>query len=273
MTGESGNRRSPTDPSAFQWLTTGAGMVLQSRALIALADHAITTTDLQFREPSLNQDYARLAEHFSVPVSQVVRVRQVHGNQVLIVGADALPVDVAADAVVVASEDAVACVRVADCVPVLLADDHGHVVAAVHAGWRGTAAGVILSTVRSISSLGVAPSTLVAVVGPSIGPCCYRVSRDVCDAMQAHAQADVWLTPDGPERWKLDLWQATVDQLTSAGVPRDRVHVAGLCTADDPGHWYSHRKQGSETGRMVAAIRRRGAEPIRDHTPSLEPAV
>lgn len=243
-------------PSPFRasWHDTPAGLVLRSSALEGFTRHGFTTRHLRFREPTLDEDYDRLGRAFGVPAEAVVRVRQVHGRVVhvapSVVGGD--PVD--ADAVVVTHPRLVASVRVADCVPLLLADRTGRVVAAVHAGWRGTAAGVAAETVRVIESLGVEPTALVAVIGPSIGPCCYQVGPDVRDAMGAcWDQVDRWFVPD-ERRWRLDLWQANRDQLESAGVPGDQIHVTALCTAHDLAHWYSHRQEGAETGRIVAAI-------------------
>jgi YfiH family protein len=148
-------------------------------------------------------------------------------------------------------------VRTADCIPILLADRHGRAVAAVHAGWRGTAAGVAGATVDALGDLGVPAADLVAAIGPGIGPCCYQVDALVRDAMVAnHHRAPTWFTPDGPGHWRLDLWRANRDQLETSGVPASAISCAGLCTVDDEGDWYSFRREGEGGGRMVAAIRR-----------------
>lgn len=213
-----------------------------------------TTRQLRFREPTVEDDYARVAEAFSVPTSAVVRVRQVHGGVVHVASSHVEHQVIDADAVVITSRTLVASVRVADCVPVLMADTANHLVAAVHAGWRGTAAGVVAETVRAIAALGVPAERLVAVVGPSIGPCCYQVGANVHDEMHAvWPNAGGWFVSD-EDRWRLDLWRANRDQLVSAGVLAANVHVAGLCTAHGLDRWYSHRQEGAETGRMVAAI-------------------
>jgi YfiH family protein len=140
-------------------------------------------------------------------------------------------------------------------------------VAAVHAGWRGTAAGVARAAVECLGAQDVPPSALVAAIGPSIGPCCYQVDAKVRDAMIAnHPNAPTWFAADGLGHWRLDLWRANHDQLEASGVPAAAISCAGLCTVDDADDWYSFRREGAGAGRMVAAIRRRvqaAREPIR----------
>ena len=129
-------------------------------------------------------------------------------------------------------------VQTADCVPVLLADRRGRAVAAVHAGWRGTMLGIARRGVGVlVAEFGARPEDLVAAVGPSIGPCCYQVGREMRQAF-----LDAGHAPDHVDRWfsshttppigvRLDLWRATSDQLIDAGLDPAQIHVAGLCTA------------------------------------------
>lgn len=240
----------------FIWRESDAGPLLEARMLSGIALNGVTTRALRFREPSLEADYAALAGAFDVDPSKVLRVRQVHGNRVVVVHAAEAGVDATdADAIICTDPERVASVRIADCVPLLVADSGRRLVAAVHAGWRGTAAGVARETIRCIESLGVPADRLIVAIGPSIGPCCYQVSEDVRQEMVHRWQTESWFTRDGERHWKLDLWRANRDQLLAAGVRPAAITVAGLCTIEHGDRFFSHRREGENAGRMVAAIR------------------
>lgn len=148
------------------------------------------------------------------------------------------------DALVTAEPGVAISVRTADCFPILLADPETHTVAAVHAGWRGTAAGVVRSTLeRMRSEFGTDAGNVYAVIGPGIGSCCYEVGVDV--ARQFGRQ----------EAGKLDLAVENRNQLIAAGLRPDRMDVVGGCTFCQPAQFFSWRRDRDRAGRMISFIR------------------
>jgi polyphenol oxidase len=135
-------------------------------------------------------------------------------------------------------------VRTADCFPILLADLHHRVVAAVHAGWRGTAEGVAANALnRMRAEFGTASGNVIAAIGPGIGGCCYEVGEEVARRFgTAHAG-------------RLDLAEENLRQLVRQGVPRGQISVAGRCTFCNPAQFYSWRRDRESAGRMISYIR------------------
>jgi len=171
-------------------------------------------------------------------------LRQVHGAAVVRasdVGAGEIP---EADAAVRGAAGRAPAVRTADCVPVLLADRGGRGVAAVHAGWRGVAAGIVGAAVRALGEEGIRPEDLVAALGPAILGCCYTVGPEVLEA--------VGVAAIGPG--KLDLHARLTSQLRGAGVAAEAIHVAPWCTRCHPGLFFSYRREGDRAGRQMAVI-------------------
>ncbi len=174
-------------------------------------------------------------------VERLHTARQVHGKRVLRV--PPAPAGAEADALVSCERGVAVGVWTADCVPVLLADRLGRGVAAVHAGWRGTAAGVCAEAVLELcAQLDSEPRALVAAIGPHIGPCCYEVDRPVFDAFADHAPFAVGKRAN---HWQLDLGLANRRQLLAAGVSDHAIESVGGCTACTPGVYQSFRRDGT----------------------------
>jgi YfiH family protein len=156
------------------------------------------------------------------------------------------------DAAITAVRGALLGVQTADCVPILLADRRGQVVGAVHAGWRGTAAGITQRTVQMIhEKYGISPTDLIAVIGPHNAICCYEVGDDVIDAVK---DADCFVFR--PEWQKPHFNQALANQkqLLGAGIPQQQIAVSTICTQCRGDLFYSYRREGSRTGRMLSII-------------------
>jgi len=189
-----------------------------------------------------------VATDVGFPVAQLCQVVQVHGTVVLPLTAPERR-QREADGMVTTSE-LVLGVLSADCVSILLADGAGRV-AAVHAGWRGTVAGVAGEAVAALTSLGARKEHLRAALGPSIGPCCFEVKQDV-----AAAFAQVWATSvqRRDQRLFCDLWQTNRELLLRAGLLPEHIDAAPPCTCCDPRRFYSYRRDGAGIGQHLAFI-------------------
>jgi YfiH family protein len=247
------------------------GAALRCRPLGEIAPHYFSTRELPL-EGALDADthgWSDLARAMGVEVDALVRLRQVHcagvfeprkaekGSGSLFQGRQRkrLPEPFPEADIAVTDDPSLALsVRTADCVPILLADKRSRAVAAVHAGWKGTAAGAASLAVSALASrFGADPADMVAAVGPSIGACCYEVGSDLAEHFAAHADAARWFSDAAKPH--LDLWRANRDQLERAGVPTAQIHVSALCTFDHPAWFHSYRRDGARAGRLVAAIR------------------
>lgn len=198
----------------------------------------------------------------------LLRLRQVHGAEVLLVDASTdleplarpRPEDrPAADALVTALPGHTLAVATADCLPVLLADADTGVVAAAHAGWRGIALGVLPATLAVMArEHGARPERCRAAIGPCIGADSYRVGSDVRTAfLAAGVPASVFRAAhdgDGHGEWSCDLLAAARSQLRACGVPGGAIDTAGGCTFSSPARFHSYRRDGETAGRMHSGI-------------------
>ncbi|MFY9926808.1 MAG: peptidoglycan editing factor PgeF [Streptosporangiaceae bacterium] len=227
----------------------------------------------------------RLAAAIGARPQDFVWARQVHGAGVRVVdgadaGSGAFGLDDAianADALVTRTPGVVLAILTADCVPIVLHDPVVGVLACVHAGWRGTVAGVSAAALTAMKTLGAHPQDVVAGIGPAIAPASYQVGPDVYEgvARSFGSAAPAFIHPDTvPDRWLLDLWAANRHALHQAGVPDHQIHTtptptgpstttgpAGPADAAGPTSFFSDRA-ARPCGRLalVARLRRPGAD-------------
>jgi hypothetical protein len=255
-----------TDPQptrAFEWTQAAWGSVLRCVPLSACANHFFTANSLTLRDDA--GEWEMVARAMGVTPDDVLLVRQVHEATVAVASHDRprpwpRP---HADAIVSNDSTAAIAVRVADCVPVLLAEETGRAVAAIHAGWRGVASRATIAGVSALqTSYGVRPERIIAAVGPSIGPCCYEVSERTLQTFREAGHhpsvLERWFDSRPSGKFHLDLWRATRDQLEGAGVMPDNIHIAELCTKTHADRFHSYRVKGTEAGRMVGIIGAKG---------------
>jgi len=252
----------PKPSGDFEWVQESWGAALRCVPLAAVAPHCFSTRDLSLEGvPEVDHPgWQALAVSLGLRSEALVRLRQVHGAGVY----DATPEAASpanaeewpeADVAITREPSFALTVRTADCVPILLADSRTGAVAAVHAGWKGTAAGAVIASVQALEwKYGTEPADIVAAVGPSIGACCYEVGSELATGFARHPDAPRWFA-QGLAKPRLNLWRATHDQLERAGVPTRQIHVCELCTADYPELFHSYRRDGARAGRLVAAVR------------------
>jgi hypothetical protein len=155
----------------------------------------------------------------------------------------------ACDGLVTAVPDLWLTISVADCVPIMMFDPRNKVVAALHAGWRGTVGQIVRNGIQLMKSeLSTKPSDLVVYVGPSAGPCCYEVGQEVAAKFSHDVLRNV------NRSVYLDLRKENKSQLVEAGVPEENIELSSSCTICSPELFHSYRRDKERSGRMMAVI-------------------
>ena len=149
------------------------------------------------------------------------------------------------------------CVQLADCVPILMYDPVMHVVAAVHAGWKGTLRKIAEAAVKTMMhTFDSTPADIIVGIGPSNGPCCYEVEDDV----KTEAERSLGNTSgiikehSNPGKYIFDQWNANFLQLRDCGIPEKNIEISGLCSQCHSDTFFSSRKDNGLTGRITAGI-------------------
>jgi YfiH family protein len=219
-------------------------------------------------EECVLENRRRLAAAFGARQADFVFARQVHGAGVRIVGDadrgsgsyaldDAIP-DV--DALVTSTPGVVLAILTADCVPIVLHDPLAGVLACVHAGWRGTVAGVCAAAVAAMQTLGSSRADIIAALGPAMSPDLYQVGPDVHQAVTQSfgPAAPALLRPDSHDgRWLLDLWSANRLALQEAGIPAAQIHVTDIPTGPAGHDCFFSDRAARPCGRLALVARLR----------------
>lgn len=196
-------------------------------------------------ERSVWQNRERLRATLKLP-QEPGWLQQVHGTQVVQLPTPAI---LEADASVSRQAGLACAILTADCLPVLLCDEAGSVVAAAHAGWRGLLNGVLENT---IAAMACSPSQVMAWLGPAIGPGAFEVGGEVRDAfIQKNVNADAAFQPSASGKFMADLYALAEQRLKAAGVRR--IYGGGECTHRDAQRFYSFRRE-ARCGRMASLI-------------------
>lgn len=200
----------------------------------------------------------------AVKISGLLKINKIyfpdqqHTEKVIIVGRETK--QETGDALITNSHSILLGIKTADCVPILIQDTEKNVVAAVHAGWRGTASGILKNTLRIMyDSFLCSPEDIVIATGPSIRWCCYRVGYDVVERVSKVSptpgrHADVFIRKNPEGSFFLDLAAANKLQAMAEGVREKDIWMSEECTCCHPERFYSYRYAKSSTGRQGGFI-------------------
>jgi len=209
---------------------------------------------------NVRQNWKILATAFNLEVEQFFVVNQIHGDRILIIDH---PVrnfisnqPYQCDAIITDQPGLAIGIKTADCVPVFFADKKKKIIGVAHAGWKGTSlkisAKVVDAFVQHFSCL---TDDIVAVIGPAIGPCCYQVDDVVFDSMREDKDRESFFSPCCMRgHWVLDLPLANRLQIIGRGVIPVNVFTTDYCTSCNTGIFFSHRREGGNTGRQLNFI-------------------
>jgi len=191
-------------------------------------------------------------EKITLP-NQPAWIKQVHGN-VVVNAAQLVDATTEADAAVAFQTNIICAIRTADCLPLLICDQAGTQVAAIHAGWRGLAAGIIAKTCQQLT----APLQQCLVwLGPAIGPNAFEVGQDVLEGFAAYGwdqkHINAAFKPYGDKKWLGDLNYLARATLQQHGVLNSNIYGGEFCTVSDPLRFYSYRRS-ADIGRMLSLI-------------------
>lgn len=211
------------------------------------------------------QNRRLLTEAIGLDLHKFTFANQCHSTNVAIVdekcrGKGALEKDtgiVNTDGMITNVKNICLSVQVADCVPILLYDPVNHVIASLHAGWRGTVRKIVSATIsKMLQNYSTKAENIIAGLGPSNGPCCYEVGEDVYrEARVALGSVkDIIKPATTPGKYIFDQWEANIRQLRDAGVREENIELAGICSQCQHEEFFSSRAGNGVTGRFMAGI-------------------
>ena len=208
----------------------------------------------------VNENWRRFLTAVEMCDRQLVRAAQVHGCAVLQADRQPdmirnAPPFVQGDAVLSGDSSHALAIRVADCVPVLIADVQTRVVAAVHAGWRGVVCEIIPATLREFVARGSHMRDVCIAIGPCIQQDVFQIGESVALEFQQRGLGSCVIPdPNCQGKWLGDLPAAIDQQARGAGVANEHIENSGACTYQNPDYFFSYRRDGARSGRLAAVI-------------------
>lgn len=216
----------------------------------------------------VQQNRELLCQFLGLPFSHLLMPHQTHHDKVCKIDESFLSLSQSEreqrlegiDALMTDLPDVCVSVSTADCIPVLLYDDVHHAVAAVHAGWRGTVSSIVRKTVERMEEVyHTDVNDVKAVIGPGISLDAFEVGDEVYDAFQSAGFpmmqiAKRYVLSEKKTKWHIDLWEANRWELLQSGVPFSHIHLSGICTYSHNDRFFSARRAGIHSGRILNGI-------------------
>lgn len=204
----------------------------------------------------VSQNVCDMKQAVGIHDGRIITMRQVHGDQIIGVKDKNTKEAGEADGMLTREMDAFLGVLTADCVPILFVAPDKKIVAAVHAGWRGTLAGIAAKMVRLLNSQqGISSDAVEAALGPAIGPCCYGVKEDVSRPLiERWGQLAEPCIEIRHGKTYFNLRRLNRAILEQAGLPSKQIYDVGPCTSCAPDEFFSYRREKKETGRQISFI-------------------
>ena len=206
---------------------------------------------------SVRRNYIQIAEDFHIPFNKITAAKQIHSTDIRVISEKDFGMGVSrteeifeADGLITNCKNVPIMVFYADCVPILMHDEVSGVIGAIHSGWRGTALKIAEKAVLLMKDrFGTKPENIKAVIGPSIGNCCFETDKEVAKNFDIQ-----FVEPLPNNKFMVDLWSANQKILLDAGLNPEKIDVFKICTKCNCDLLYSYRAHGEKTGRMGAVI-------------------
>jgi YfiH family protein len=203
------------------------------------------------RKENIYQNRDRIATAFGFTHKRFILLNQSHQDGILILKkpVEALPFFLEYDAMITDAPDMILGIKTADCIPILIVDRKKSVIAAIHAGRRGTSLQITKKVLRKMEEkFGCLPEELLIALGPSIGSCCYEIDEKVF-----LPDWEPFSVPKGNGRWMVDLSKINITQMKEEGIKENQISRIDLCTSCHSDLFFSYRKEG-QTGRQLSFI-------------------
>lgn len=216
-------------------------------------------------EEAVYRNQQKLCNAFNLSPAQLLIPHQVHETEIAVIDntyVELTPVErlqylSGIDALITDQPGYCLCISTADCVPILLYDNQKHVIAAIHAGWRGTVKRILEKTIESMQKkYDTKPSHIIAAIGPSISLANFEVGDEVYQVFsdEGFDMKSVSSRNSNTGKWHMDLWEANRLQLMDSGVLTSHIEIAGICTYRDDKQFFSARRLGIKSGRILSGI-------------------